>query len=264
MKGEESATEIPIALEERIILLAEQLRYPATPEIAAGWTRRSKRSTAYRMRHYYAWGLAAAAVLCLVILAVTPLRAGIAEWLRLGAVRIQLTVEPSSIALDNPEGYPELAALLPARAQAMTLAEAAELSDLPLAMPRLLPSPDAVFRSGASESEIVSMVWDGNNDQPALVLQLFGSQTLFNKLQPLAIDPAQVNGEHAIWTTGPYLATLARGEIVERVLIKNHALIWQVDNITYRLESALSLADAQRIAESLVPIWRMGTPEGKE
>ena len=85
----------------------------------------------------------------------------------------------------------------------------------------------------------------------APIFYVFGLFLLFLVLTPLGVE---VNGQRAIWTVGPYPLRLYNGDIEFTRLIKGHVLIWQEGDITYRLETDLSLEEAVKIAESLQPI----------
>jgi hypothetical protein len=65
------------------------------------------------------------------------------------------------------------------------------------------------------------------------------------------IQETQVDGVYAIWAQGPYLIQLTSGTYVFRRTVEGNTLIWEEDNITYRLESDLTLEETIRIAESL-------------
>lgn len=242
------------AIQEHLLSqIAQQMRYPATPDVAGRWQRGAS-SVVRPQGSRLLWATAGIALACIVVLLASPLRAGIAEWLRLGAVRIEMQPETALVHLNNIEGHDELAAILPRLHALTTLAEAAAASDFPLQAPRLLPAPDGVYRSSAVESEVVTLVWNGSAGQPAALLQIFGPGIIVHKMQPQSLQAVQVNGEYAIWTTGPYLALTSDGTPTERMLVRNHALIWTDGDVTYRLESALPLAEAVRIAESLAPV----------
>jgi hypothetical protein len=72
-------------------------------------------------------------------------------------------------------------------------------------------------------------------------------------MQPTAIQETRVNGERAIWTTGPYPVIFSNNEIQYERLINGHVLIWGDLDVTYRLETNLSIEEAVKIAESLEP-----------
>jgi hypothetical protein len=73
-------------------------------------------------------------------------------------------------------------------------------------------------------------------------------------MHPAVIEETSVNGQHAIWATGPYPLMIQNGDFQFMRLIDGHVLIWAVDDVTYRLETGLPLGEALKIAESLAPI----------
>jgi hypothetical protein len=77
---------------------------------------------------------------------------------------------------------------------------------------------------------------------------------MLEKFEPKVTQETQVNGQRAIWTEGPYPLLLSNGNVSWDRLVEGHVLIWKAGNITYRLETGLSLAEALKIAESLKPI----------
>ena len=75
-----------------------------------------------------------------------------------------------------------------------------------------------------------------------------------NKMGPTVIQETQVNDLSGIWAVGPYPLILSNGDIQVTRMIDGHVLIWADGEITYRLETDLSLEEAVKIAESLEPI----------
>jgi hypothetical protein len=72
------------------------------------------------------------------------------------------------------------------------------------------------------------------------------------------VSETTVNGNPARWVEGPtavYVDAGAGGERLDRrTFIQDaHTLVWEQNGITYRHESAVTLEDAVRIAESLTP-----------
>ena len=61
----------------------------------------------------------------------------------------------------------------------------------------------------------------------------------------------EVNGSPAVWTTGPYLLELKTGDLEMRRILYGHTLIWSEGEITYRLETHLTLEEALQTAHSL-------------
>jgi hypothetical protein len=74
------------------------------------------------------------------------------------------------------------------------------------------------------------------------------------KVQPEVIQETSVNENYAIWTVGPYPVRYEGGDLEYTRMIDGHVLIWADGNITYRLETDLSLDEAVKIAESLEPV----------
>jgi hypothetical protein len=68
------------------------------------------------------------------------------------------------------------------------------------------------------------------------------------------IEETEINGQSAIWATGPYPLVLSNGEIELTRLINGQVLLWVDDEVTYRLETDFSLEEAVKIAESLQPL----------
>ncbi len=60
-----------------------------------------------------------------------------------------------------------------------------------------------------------------------------------------------MNGHRAVWAIGPYPLVLRNKDIQLTRLVDGHVLIWAEGDITYRLETNLSLEEAIRVAESL-------------
>ena len=74
------------------------------------------------------------------------------------------------------------------------------------------------------------------------------------KFSPRAIDETRVNGNPAVWALGPYPMMLQNGDMKVWRLVNGHVLIWENGEVTYRLETDLSMEEAVKIAESLEPI----------
>ena len=74
------------------------------------------------------------------------------------------------------------------------------------------------------------------------------------KSEPRVIEETEVNGQRAIWAVGPYPLRLFNGDLDFTRLIDGNVLIWTDGDLTYRLETSLSLQEAIKIAESLQPV----------
>jgi hypothetical protein len=116
-----------------------------------------------------------------------------------------------------------------------------------------LGEPDLVFLQNQN-GDVVILVWL-DPDEPERVrlsLHLLGPHTWgVEKFQPQAVAETSVNGQSAVWTTGPYPLIFRNGDLDSRRLLEGHVLIWSDSLITYRLETDLSLDEAVHIAESI-------------
>jgi hypothetical protein len=74
------------------------------------------------------------------------------------------------------------------------------------------------------------------------------------KVNPTLIQETTVNGQPAIWAIGPYPLRFSNGNLDFVRLIDGHVLIWAEGDVTYRLETDLSLEEAIKVAQSLEPI----------
>lgn len=243
------------AWEEFVEKCAPALRYPATPGIAARWQhdRDASRGARPRVLRPILVGGAIAALLCVVLLA-SPLRANLLDWLRIGSISIRLGEEQVALPT-NPAAANELGDLLFYLGGATTLQQAAQNAEIPVMRPTLLPEPDRVFLERIGAGDVVTMLWLANDeDIPAAVLQAIARESWAVKMMPQVVENVMVSGTPALWTTGPYWLLSPAGENVERRLVVNHTLIWQEGDVTWRFESALPLADAVRVAESLEPV----------
>lgn len=258
-------TEADELWETRVATTGSAMSYPQTPDLAARW--REESPSVQQQARPLRWAVAIVAVAAVLVAALvaTPLRATLLEWLRVGAVWVELG-DGGEQALELPSTHAasaELATFVARLGESITLADATERATFAVRRPALLPEPDEVYFYRAFENEVVTLVWNGESDEPTAILQLFGPGSWILKQQPPGVQATLVGGENALWTTGPYWAVYPRELDESRHLVENHALIWQDEETTYRLESAMSLADAVLLAESLQPV--APTPaEGEE
>jgi hypothetical protein len=102
--------------------------------------------------------------------------------------------------------------------------------------------------------DVLILVWteEENLNQAWLILyQIAPGSWAGTKGEPEVIERTQVHGQPAVWVEGLHPFTLSDGNHVFRRLIVGQALIWEENQVTYRLESYLSLEESIKIAESL-------------
>jgi hypothetical protein len=222
-----------------------------------------------------AWAITSFLVLLLAILFAVPgVRAEIIRFLQVGVVRIfpadptltslpqaPVTATPgtgssgTTTSPNNTQNEPRYAVTLSDMAGETTL-EAAQAS-----LPFLIRLPDYPDDIGAPErvflqenGAMVILSWTDPVDpyKARLSLHEIGpGGILVGKFEPRVIQETQVNGRYAVWVQGPYLVQLTNGSIEFRRTVEGNTLIWEENDITYRLETNLPLEEAIKIAESL-------------
>jgi hypothetical protein len=259
--------------EAQVRSIASGMTYPRTPNIAAsvGARLRSGSRPALLSRRL-AWSLTILLVLISSLMLIPPARAAILEFIQIGVVRIFRSEPtpvfppdqemPSTIAPVTATIAPTPQPLIPILRNLVgeTTLEAAQkrvhYQILLPSYPGELGRPDHVFVQGA-DGAMTILVWldPQNPDQVLMSLHFLpaGSWAI-KKMEPQVVEETTVNGERALWTTGPYPMMVANGDIRYMRMITGHVLIWSKELITYRLETDLPLEEAVKIAESLQPV----------
>lgn len=266
-------------LETRLQTLAQGFIYPPTPQIAEKvmaklQARRTPRRFAARR---LAWGIAMVIALMAGLMAVPAVRAAVLEFIQIGVVRIFLppagteiprapTAQAPTTAMPGPvfpltatPGPMAASSLIPELEQVAgetTLDDAREKVGFPIPLPTYPPDlgqPDRVYVQQMEEWMVV-LVWlePQQPDKPRMSLHMIqaGSWAI-DKFEPTIVKETTVNGHKAVWTVGPYPLILRNKDIQLTRLIDGHVLVWEESDITYRLETDLSLEEAIKVAESL-------------
>ncbi len=265
-------------LENQLRGAAQRFVYPPTPEMTARPASQRRHATAIFFPAprvvRLAW-LVAALVLLLGLWSVPTVRAGVLEWLQIGAVRIQLDEPTATVApTGTPTGTPRPTAVPTATPVPLanilnlsgktTLAAARDQLSIPIRLPSYpadLGKPERVFvqHVGGSGS-FALLVWlDAQATESTagvrLSLMQMEPDAFVTKGEPQTIAETTIHGRQALWTEGPYSLIHRKRHTVWERLIEGHVLIWteQIDGqeITYRLETDWSLDEARRVAESL-------------
>lgn len=267
------------AIEESLELLAAETLYPPTPDIARSVMKRLGERPRWQGQRTFAWGMAVLAFVLVILVAAPGVRAEILRFLQVGVVQILisppvLTATPTATAEINlastaapttaqpgttlprpPSATPTFISSLLPLGEEISLEAAGELAGFSLLTPGYPPdlgAPDRVYFQ--SQGPVVVMAWlePGTGEQVRMSLHAIGPDSIaLRKHQPEIIQETTVNGGYAVWTVGPYLLETTSGEYSYFRLVDGHTLIWDVGEITYRLESALPLEEAVRVAESL-------------
>jgi hypothetical protein len=112
-------------------------------------------------------------------------------------------------------------------------------------------------RNGSTRDTSVILIWLEPQKPDEIRMSLYiisNGSWVIKKNQPNTILETHVGKNRAVWTTGPYPVVISDGDIQYEYLVSGHGLIWADIDVTYRLETGLSLEEAVKIAESLEPI----------
>jgi len=252
-------------LERALTLVGPQYPYPPTPNLA-GLVRtrilaRPLPSRPWRSSWTDPRRLALAAVLLLVLigaagLAIPGTRDAIAHFFRVQGVIVnrvpsQPSVTPAtSIDLGRPT----------------TLAEAQSSVKFTIAVPSRLGSPDAVYLTSGIPGGEVALVYKARPGIPlvgqtgigVLITEFRGDlipEFITKEVGPgTTLTETRVNGDAGWWIAGePHLiiVRIAGSDQPETLRLAANTLVWEHQGVTYRIESALSQAEAIRIASSL-------------
>jgi hypothetical protein len=253
--------------ESRLAELAAELAYPPTPDIAAlerrrlerrrlasagaGWP--TSRAGVGRRARLLAGAVAALALLLAVALLVPQTRAALLQIFDIGAIRILADEEPAT-AVPVPTRLLDLAG-------ETTLAQVADSVDFDVLLPSYpadLGPPDHVYLQrleGAEHDEpVVIAVWLDPARPDEIALSLYQIALPFYGLKQASLEvirETRVNDLPAFWVEGPHRLQLQDGGYEDWFFVPGNVLIWFDGQMTYRLESGLSLDEATRIAESL-------------
>ncbi len=241
--------------------IAHGFEYPPTPRLAAQV--RAKLDPA-RPRARWSRKLSAAVLLLilLVLFSVPAVRAGLVDFFQVGVVRIFPILPgatPTRTPGAMPTAYPSptrvpVSSLLTLVGRT-TLEDAQKAADFPILLPAYpanLGAPDLVYYQNKAKMAI--LVWLDPADPQKVVVSLHEiapGSLIIKKMEPEVIQETTVNGQYALWTTGPYLVQFSGDDYNMLRLVDGHTLVWMVGNMTYRLETGLPLEEAVRMAESL-------------
>ncbi len=259
--------------EKQLSSVAKRLDYPRTPNIASSVMTRLRPATQPRLiSRRLAWSLTVILILFSSLMLIPPARAAILEFIQIGIVRI-FRSEPTPVIPPQQE-FPATRApvtatpvvtsepLIPILERMdgeVTLEEAQQTVNYSILLPSYPPDlgePDRVFVQDA-DGDMTVLVWIDPQEPAQVLLSLHmippGSWAI-DKMNPALVRETTVNGQPAIWAVGPYPIRYSNGNMDFVRLINGHVLIWTDGMTTYRLETALDLEEAVRVAESLMPV----------
>ncbi|MET8093432.1 hypothetical protein [Micromonospora sp. NPDC005220] len=233
-------------LERELRDLSAWLDIPDPPDVTARVRVRLSRP-ARRWRSI----VAAALVALIVVAVVPPTRAAIADvvtgLLRFAGVSIATAPAPT------PAGG--TASPLPGQ-RAVALDEAQRAVRFPIRLPAKLGPPERVLVADPDATgryRVATLLYDGG----ALRVDAFDGHldlAFHKEVSPPGANWVQVNGDFAVWVDGPHVLSYvdrAGGIRRETARLAASTLIWQDNEVSYRLEGDLTKAEAIEIARSL-------------
>jgi hypothetical protein len=254
----------PAALEQKLSLLAGDLAWPTTPDLAPTIGRRIR---ARRVWFESRWAMAAAvAILALAaLLAYSPSRDAIAGWLNLHTIFKQVNQLPTP----SPQPPGPLGQRLGLGGRA-SLAQARSVA-WPVLVPTSLGRPDEVYLQrppdGPPQGE-VTLVYaarpgiptSGQTGVAVLVTEARGAVNadFFGKVigPDTTVEPVTVAGHQGYWISGkPHVFFLvdAAGSVRDETLrLATNTLLIDIGGTIVRIEGDLTKAQALQIAESFV------------
>jgi hypothetical protein len=265
-------------LEAALAQLRPAVAYPPTPALAAQVQRRLATAGTQPSRGlslFRAWYAVAALLLVTLLIAVAwpEAREAVAERLGLRGVRITRVPE---LAPSPPAGDPR-----PQLGTPLDLEAARARVSFPVLVPTLdeLGPPDEVYVNPAVPGGEVSLVYEPRPGLPEAAgtgLGLLISQAPGYGVSPVyekgagpetRLQSVRVRGQPGYWIDGAphrfrYFGHDGMGEVVEQgpgvatlrvgeARLAANVLVWEEDGLTLRIESALPLDAALRIASSL-------------
>ncbi|MBX3046175.1 MAG: hypothetical protein KF698_04190 [Anaerolineales bacterium] len=247
-------------LEDSLQQAGRILAYPATPDLAAA--PRGAQPAARRPRPALRLTWAAAAVLALAasLLAVPDVRARVLEFLQVGGVHINLPAEGASKFFSTKrlakalEQYGEIVPLADLQG-IVSLAQARRQAGFEIGLPNYpagLGEPDRVYLQGDEGERYAILVWldPDDADRVDMALYILGPGVQLSKTQPDAVERLWVHDSLGALVLGNHFLETHAGTSAG-VLVQAPALIWQLGELTYRLEANRPVPELLRIAESI-------------
>lgn len=253
--GERPMTKEQVA--RALTVLSSELAYPATPSMTSAVTARLENERAAGARPAFPrralWSRRRVLVLATIgLLAALALAA--AARFAIGAIeiRVQPGVTPSA---SLPPVQPD------ALGDPVPAGEAFALAGFEPSLPSG-PAPDEAYVVDSLFGDPgLLMAWRPSATYPALpgtdwglVLMAFqgDEETVVKTVQAFEdVHEASVNGASASWIPVPHVLQIETERGSRTFSVRGNVLIWEVDGITYRLETSLDRASALEIARSI-------------
>ncbi len=225
-------------LEAALRDLGASIDVPDTPDVTASVRARISVKEARRWRMKPALTAVLAILLAFAVaLAVSPeVRAGVEQLLRFAGIEFNSEQPPPPL--------PSTTISYPPGDRVVTLEEAQRQATFPITVPKALGSPKEVHIG----QRFVTLVYD-----TARVDEIDGTMSPFMEkfTQPGQLEHVSVNGRTAYWVAAPHEVIYedkAGNTHTEAARLSGKTLVWQVGEVTYRLEGDFTREQAISIA----------------
>ncbi len=235
-----------------------RVAYPPTPSIAPAVIARLETERARRARPlvpgFALWSrrriLVAVAIAVLALL-------GLAAAVRLSIGAVEIRVQPTG----SPTGSPPPAEGPGALGEPVSISQAQAAVRFAVALPSG-PAPDEsyVFRTLFHRNGVL-LAWRASDRYPAVsgtpwglaLMELTGDEEVVLKsVQSFEdVHAAVVDGRRAYWIPSPHTLEIQTAGGSKSYRVEGNVLVWQVGNVTYRLETSLGFDAALAIAGSI-------------
>lgn len=233
----------PERLEAALFEVGRQVTYPPTPDLRAAVRRRITAGRRPAVARTWLRAAAAAALAAVLVIAlVPPVRQAVAGWFGIGVEFVD-ELPP----LGNELGIGEPRPLEAVRRDA----------GFAVLVPGLLGDPDEAYLDDRQRVWLLYRAGEGRPETAVAGVGVLVAEFPDEAGFPLAklVDPAvttvelvTVAGREALWIEGaPHGLVLG----TDRARLAANTLLWQQDDLTLRVESALTLDESVAIAESL-------------
>jgi hypothetical protein len=209
--------------------------------------------------------LVALAVAVGVVAAASPrARAAIADFFRIGPIRVHSGPAPVPVPPAPPSGPAPRFGELPPGTRTSTLAEATARATFRVGVPARLGAPDEVLVSETGRPVLVALRWAPGAgrapvrgspvavelDEVSGSVSVFADKFLAGDTRARPVDL----GDGGWWIPAPHELVYAgpHGEVLSQgARLAGRTLIWQRGQVTYRLEGGFSEQQALAIARSV-------------
>lgn len=244
-------------LEQRLSDLGARIATPREPDLAAVVRRRLETGPARRRLPLpVIWTRRSIAIAVALMLVASGI--AVASYFGVRGVRVRVGETPPPIPTAGVGATLNLG-------ERINLAAARRQVSFAIGVPGALGAPDETYLSRAVPGYRATLLYRprpglpeaGTTQAGLLLFEFIGDVergALDKFVEPDQVREVRVAGAYGLWIEGPHTISWrdrAGNMIADTVRLSGNVLLWERGSVTYRLESALSLREALRIAESV-------------